>query len=889
MKNWFLRKGVPVALAAGLLAGLPATLPGVTGGYCLAAGGETAGKSPQWDFSNGPAGWKYGGQWAYSGKAVVAYDKSFGGGLRIDVDFSQQKNNSWSEIKLEEGTAAVQPIDLSGCNRLTFDLYYNPHGLHTGGFKTKLYAKSAADQEVINVCQDIDLSKAENAANGMKVIRVTIPFSSGAAKAEYFCLSLVGSNTDYKGALYVHRLRADWEKVSDGYVDKTAVPEKKGKLSITSLSVPKEVQLADGQAMESAVRLYGLLTGIARSDYVLYGHQNEMHKKVSPLGGGSDTYDMVKDYAAVAGVDGLALTGAELGLTDAERAAGLTLEGKLAGLSIAASRKGAVMTMSCHMPNFAEVAKRPKIAGKYDYSGYSPNVTSGDVVKRILPGGDLQEIYNGYLDMIAAYALKLQAADVPLILRPFHENNGSWFWWGAAYCTPSQYKNLFRYTEEYLRDVKGVHNLVYAYSPGGPFMDEADYLSRYPGDAYIDILGFDMYHRDPAKGDDWMAAFGSTMDLLEETARRHNKLAAVTETGILVGKSAMAKTGNQRKDWFCEALGQIAPRRMAYFMTWSNFDESNFDQPYMVSEKRGQEMVNNFIDFYNQPQAVFAGQMPDYRKLPVRKMTAAQAAGYILSPDSFTHVCSPIHLLAKVTETAGQPQFLLKKRDGTVLAAIKGQMERAQYCGGELTAEALQAAGRTIGSIDFQLAGKTVDTLPVLFNIPAAPAEPSLIDDFENYYGDNGLLRAAYSTNCGAGCEVLPSLSGAAGQKAAGENGLDFHYHINKGGYAGIVKSLHGVNWSDYKAVQFWLQPDGRGQKLILQLNSNGEDFEVDLTPMAAQKKNQLLRIPFAAFKGKNGGIFDASRVQHFAVYCNTIGAQSLVSDMYFDDIRVVK
>ena len=76
--------------------------------------------------------------------------------------------------------------------------------------------------------------------------------------------------------------------------------------------------------------------------------------------------------------------------------------------------------MSCHMPNFAEVAKRPKIAGKYDYSGYSPNVTSGDVVKRILPGGDLQEIYNGYLDMIAAYALKLQAADVPLILRPFH-------------------------------------------------------------------------------------------------------------------------------------------------------------------------------------------------------------------------------------------------------------------------------------------------------------------------------------------------------------------------------------------------------------------------------------------------------------------------------------
>ena len=72
--------------------------------------------------------------------------------------------------------------------------------------------------------------------------------------------------------------------------------------------------------------------------------------------------------------------------------------------------------------------------------------------------------------------IPVQKADVPVICRLFHENDGSWFWWGAAYCSPSQYKNLFRYTEEYLRDVKGLHNLLYAYSPGGPFTDAADYL-----------------------------------------------------------------------------------------------------------------------------------------------------------------------------------------------------------------------------------------------------------------------------------------------------------------------------------------------------------------------------------------------------------------------------
>ena len=95
--------------------------------------------------------------------------------------------------------------------------------------------------------------------------------------------------------------------------------------------------------------------------------------------------------------------------------------------------------MSCHMPNFADVAERPLVGGKYryDYTGYSPNNTSGNVVQRIVPGGDLNAVYNGYLDMVADFLAILQKNDVPVIFRPFHENNGSWFWWGAAHCTPA--------------------------------------------------------------------------------------------------------------------------------------------------------------------------------------------------------------------------------------------------------------------------------------------------------------------------------------------------------------------------------------------------------------------------------------------------------------------
>ena len=78
---------------------------------------------------------------------------------------------------------------------------------------------------------------------------------------------------------------------------------------------------------------------------------------------------------------------------------------------------------------------------------------------------------------------------------------------------------------------------------------------------------------------------------------------------MLVGSSAMAKSGSQYKTWFSDAGRLMAGHRMAWFLTWSNFDETNFDQPYMLTETHGQELINEFIRFYNEPWAVFAHQL----------------------------------------------------------------------------------------------------------------------------------------------------------------------------------------------------------------------------------------------------------------------------------------
>ena len=888
MRKWrsqWLKRVIPLTLATGVFLAVPYMVPADMQKDIPAVMtmSQAAAAPVEWNLADNMGGWKYGGIYSYAKEPKLSADTMFDGSIRVGLDFTANASDGWSEVKVEYGKC---PLNISGYNVLSCNLYFKPENMTQGSFKAKLYGKSVEDQEVINLCPDLDLSRAKDAGNGYKCLPVKIAFKAVDTSLSYFCLSIVGCNTDYKGDMYIGQLALSGEKVADGYVDVKAKAKKQPQLALNQLQLPAQVALVDTQASPSTAGLFAYLQGVADSNKVLYGHQNELHKKVGvKLPGSSDTEDMVADQAAVMGLDALALTGDELVLTEAEKARGLTLSEKLAGIYIPAAKQGAILTMSCHMPNFELVQKRGKVNGQYDFTGYSPNNLEGDIVARILPGGDLNQVYTAYLDMVADFDARLQKANVPLIFRPFHENNGSWFWWGASSCTPSQYKNLFRYTVEYMRDIKGLHNLLYAYSPGGPLVDEADYLSRYPGDAFVDVVGFDMYHRNPATEDAWMDGFAETMDVVADFAKNHHKVAAVTECGMLYGNSALVVKGNTRLDWFNEALVKAAPAKMAYFMTWSNFDESNFDQPYMVSAQRGQELVNGFIDFYNQPASLFMKESADYKTISTQIAPAVASYGYILAPGSYTRVLDGLQLSAQLGGKPAEASFRLVGRDGSVLLEVPAAVAN-QQAEAKVDSQQIKALGEQIANVELVVANQVADSVPVLLNMPAPAVDALLVDDFDSYYGDNGLLAGNYNTNTGSGCTVSAQLSQ---NKNAGEAGLAFNYSINKGGYAGIIKSLKNVSWAGCKAVQMWVKPDGMGQKLIIQLNSNGEDFEVDLSKLTTGTEAQVVTLPFSQFKGKNGGTFDPAHVKHFAIYCNTIGEKTINSTMFFDSVRAVK
>ena len=108
----------------------------------------------------------------------------------------------------------------------------------------------------------------------------------------------------------------------------------------------------------------------------------------------------------------------------------------------------------------------------------------------------------------------------------------SWFWWGKNLCSTEEYKALWRFTVNYLRNEKNIHHLLFSYSTDR-FATADEYLERYPGDDLIDLLGFDLYDR----GADYPAVLGNCAKIVTQIAAEKSKIAAVTEAGDPSGQT----------------------------------------------------------------------------------------------------------------------------------------------------------------------------------------------------------------------------------------------------------------------------------------------------------------------------------------------------------------
>lgn len=336
--------------------------------------------------------------------------------------------------------------------------------------------------------------------------------------------------------------------------------------------------MVDQKSTHETQKLYQYLKSI-KGKAMLFGHQNTTSDGVTlkdHSGDYSDVENVVGDFPAVYGWDTLALIG---------------VEGTFNELKVwieKAARRGGIITVSGHMLN-------PVTDGLF-------NDTRGNAVTEILKfKGEPYEKFRAHLDLFAQLAdcVKLpNGQPVPIIFRPFHENSGDWFWWGKAHCSKEEYLELFQYTVNYLKDTKELHHLIYAYSPNGHFESKEDYLDRYPGDDYIDIVGFDVYHDKPQRDDGWLEAFIKDCQIISAIANERDIVGAITEVGLRWNAmDGLAPTNNMIPDWYTWLLSALKKdeqaRQMVYMLNWWNGANGRFWVPY-----KGHEMAEDFIRFY---------------------------------------------------------------------------------------------------------------------------------------------------------------------------------------------------------------------------------------------------------------------------------------------------
>ena len=373
--------------------------------------------------------------------------------------------------------------------------------------------------------------------------------------------------------------------IKDSYFVKTATVTQSG-----DPSARFTLSLVDKNATAETKALYANLWKIAEDGF-MFGHHDDLwygrYWYNEP--GMSDTKSVCGDYPGVFSVDfGAIMDNRYQSEENAIRRR----------VIIEAYDRGEVITACCHLNN--------PLTG-----GDSWDNSRNDVVKSILTEGNATRIkYLQWLDRCADFANNLKGSDgklIPVIFRPYHEHTQTWSWWGSECTTEDEFIRFWKFTIEYLRDTKGVRNFIYAISPQ---MDE-DYGSgvrdrlifRWPGDAYVDVLGMDCYHYN------WKAAFKSNLTAMSALSREKKKPCGVTETG--------PEGFDWRDYWTNHILESAKGQRVSMIVMWRNkYVGSNEADRHFYSVYPGHESEDDFRTMYNDPSTFFSNDLPDMYSMP---------------------------------------------------------------------------------------------------------------------------------------------------------------------------------------------------------------------------------------------------------------------------------
>ncbi|MGO4109458.1 CIA30 family protein [Paenibacillus sp. YAF4_2] len=164
------------------------------------------------------------------------------------------------------------------------------------------------------------------------------------------------------------------------------------------------------------------------------------------------------------------------------------------------------------------------------------------------------------------------------------------------------------------------------------------------------------------------------------------------------------------------------------------------------------------------------------------------------------------------------------------------------------------------------------------------------IDTFESYGGDNAKLAGSYTVHPDGG-PVTISLD--AGHKSEGEQGMKLAYDLTSKGFAGVTKSLGGIDWTGNNGLQLWLEPDGQNRGVTVQVReTSGEYWEAKVATSGTAP--QTVSLPFHLFtmpswSSKDNEKLDINSIAEFSVYVDRGAGEAGTGAIYLDDMKVAK
>jgi hypothetical protein len=140
----------------------------------------------------------------------------------------------------------------------------------------------------------------------------------------------------------------------------------------------------------------------------------------------------------------------------------------------------------------------------------------------------------------------------PILLRFAHEMNGNWYPWGRGVDGNNSYrfKAVWRRVVGIFR-TQGADNVQWIWSPNVNTGGELPFRDLYPGDAWVDWVGFD--------GFNW-ALRGEWNSFTEIVDNTYEEIAKLTKRPMIVAETGSSESGGDKAKWVSSALEDEIPK-----------------------------------------------------------------------------------------------------------------------------------------------------------------------------------------------------------------------------------------------------------------------------------------------------------------------------------------